>query len=80
MAVQQSDTQIAVTITDKSPDSPGQITIYLTPAPNPSLAGWVTTDVQGGVTKVEVSDLERPEKLSRKLFEREKLFLKSIQQ
>ncbi|MFY0615328.1 MAG: outer-membrane lipoprotein carrier protein LolA [Hyphomicrobiaceae bacterium] len=79
MAVEQSDTQIAITLTDKSPDSPGQITIYLKPGPEPALAGWVTTDVQGGVTKVEVHNLARPEKLDRKLFKRERLFMKSIQ-
>jgi outer membrane lipoprotein carrier protein len=79
MAVEQSATQIAVTITDKSPDSPGQITIYITPAPDSKLAGWVTTDVQGGVTKVLVSNLKRPEKLDRNLFVREKIFMKSIQ-
>jgi outer membrane lipoprotein-sorting protein len=79
MAVEQSKQQIAVTITDKSPDSPGQITIYLTPEPASELAGWVTTDVQGGVTKVVVSNLDRPEKLNHKLFEPEKLFMKSIQ-
>lgn len=75
MAVEQSDTQVAVTITDKSPDSPGQITVYLTPTPNPELAGWVTTDVQGGVTKVKVENIERPEKLDKKLFVREKIFV-----
>lgn len=79
MAVQQSDTQIAVTLTDKNPDAPGEITVYLTAGPQPQLAGWVTTDVQGGVTKVEVNNLSRPEKLSKKLFQREKLFIKSIQ-
>lgn len=79
MAVEQTNSQIAVTITDKSPDSPGQITIYLTNEDNPALAGWVTTDVQGGVTKVAVTKLERPAKLSAKLFKRQKLFMKSIQ-
>lgn len=79
MAVQQSDTQIAVTLTDKNPDAPGEITVYLSAGPQPELAGWVTTDVQGGVTKVEVKNLSRPEKLSKKLFQREKLFMKSIQ-
>ena len=79
MAVQQSDTQIAVTLTDKNPDAPGEITVYLTAGPEPELAGWVTTDVQGGVTKVEVNDLSRPDRLSKKLFQREKLFIKSIQ-
>lgn len=79
MAVQQSDTQIAVTLTDKNPDAPGEITVYLTAGPDTELAGWVTTDVQGGVTKVEVKNLSRPEKLSKKLFQREKLFMKSIQ-
>ena len=79
MAVEQSENQIAVTLTDKSPDSPGQITIYLAEPSTPTLAGWVTTDLQGGVTKVEVNDLQRPEKLDDKLFQRHKLFMKSIQ-
>ncbi len=79
MAVQQSDTQIAVSLTDKNPDASGQITVYLKPGPEPSLAGWVTTDLQGGVTKVEVNNLSRPEKMNKKLFRREKLFIKSIQ-
>jgi outer membrane lipoprotein-sorting protein len=79
MAVQQSDTQIAVSLTDKNPDAPGQITVYLKPGPEPTLAGWVTTDLQGGVTKVEVNNLSRPEKMNKKLFRREKLFMKSIQ-
>ncbi|MBU2532943.1 MAG: outer membrane lipoprotein carrier protein LolA [Alphaproteobacteria bacterium] len=79
MDVQQSDEQVAVTLTDKSPDAPGQITIYLKAQPAHELAGWVTTDVQGGVTKVTVSELDRPEKLDQKLFVREKLFMRSIQ-
>lgn len=79
MAVEQSATQIAVSLTDKNPDSVGQITVYLKPGPEPTLAGWVTTDLQGGVTKVKVSNLSRPEKLSKRLFQREKLYLKSIQ-
>ena len=71
--------QIAVTLTDKSPDAPGQITVYLARGETPELAGWVTTDMQGGVTKVEVSDLSRPDSLKKELFERRKLFMKSIQ-
>ncbi|MGI9477426.1 MAG: LolA family protein [Hyphomicrobiaceae bacterium] len=80
MAVEQSATQIAVTLTDKSPDSPGQITIYLKAGAQPVLAGWVTTDVQGGVTKVEVHNLARPEKLDRRLFKREQMFMNTEQQ
>jgi len=78
MAVDQNEHQIAVTLTDKSPDSPGEITIYLSRQPAPELAGWITTDVQGGVTKVQVSNLNRPETLDKKLFVREKLFMKQI--
>ena len=78
LAVQHSDQQIAVTLTDKSPDAPGQITVYLARGETPELAGWVTTDMQGGVTKVEVSDLSRPDRLRKELFERKKLFMDSI--
>lgn len=79
LAVEQSPHQIAVTITDKDPDAPGQITVYLARGEAPELAGWVTTDMQGGVTKVEVSDLSRPASLKKELFERQKFFMKSIQ-
>ncbi len=80
LAVEQSREQVVVTISDKDPDAPGQITIYLRAQPAVELAGWVTRDVQGGVTKVEVSDLTRPDNLDAKLFEREKLFLRSLRQ
>ena len=79
LAVKQSEHQIAVTLTDKSPDAPGQITVYLARGETPELAGWVTTDRQGGVTKVVVSDRSRPDSLKKELFERRKLFMKSIQ-
>jgi outer membrane lipoprotein-sorting protein len=79
LAVDQSPQQIAVTITDKDPDAPGQITVYLARGDAPELAGWVTTDMQGGVTKVEVSGLSRPASLSKELFERQKIFMKTIQ-
>ena len=70
LAVERSETQIAVAIADKNPDSTGQITVYLAVSPKVELAGWVTTDVQGGVTRVEVGNLTRPDKLDRKLFNR----------
>ena len=79
LAVEQTDAQIAVTLTDKSPDAPGQITVYLAKGQDTELAGWVTTDMQGGVTKVEVSDLSRPDTLKKELFTRQKLFMNSIQ-
>ncbi len=79
LAVEQTDAQIAVTLTDKSPDAPGQITVYLAKGQATELAGWVTTDMQGGVTKVEVSDLSRPDSLKKELFTRQKLFMNSIQ-
>ena len=78
LAVEQTDAQIAVTLTDKSPDAPGQITVYLAKGQDTELAGWVTTDMQGGVTKVEVSDLSRPDTLKKELFTRHKLFMNSI--
>lgn len=79
LAVDHSEHQIAVTLTDKSPDAPGQITVYLARGETPELAGWVTTDMQGGVTKVEVSELTRPDNMKKDLFTRRKLFMNSIQ-
>ena len=79
LAVEQSPTQIAVSLADKDPDAPGEITIYLAVNPKIELAGWVTRDIQGGVTTVRVSNLQRPVKLQASLFQRNKLFLKAIE-
>ena len=72
--VQESEESISLTLTDKDPDAPGQITVILTKQPDLELAGWVTADAQGLETRVDVSSLSRPEKLDAKLFKRKLFF------
>ena len=80
-ALAQENGRITLTLSDKDPDATGSITIHMTEVGDEvELAGWATLDAQGLKTEVEVSDLTRPEKLDNKLFVREKLFVKGLQQ
>lgn len=66
--VQQADDQLVLGIQDKSPDTPGRIKLILATKPSVELKEWVTTDAQGLDTRIEVSELARPEKLDENLF------------
>ncbi|MGI9424811.1 MAG: LolA family protein [Hyphomicrobiaceae bacterium] len=78
--VQESAETVSLTLTDKDPDAPGQITVILTRQPQLELAGWITSDAQGLETRVDVSGLSRPEKLDKKLFKRETFFQDAFKQ
>ena len=78
--VEHSPEAISVTLADKDPDAAGQLTVILTKQPEITLAGWITYDAQGLQTKVDVSQLSRPEKLDSKIFERKQLFKDAVQQ
>lgn len=73
--VQESDDQIVVALRDKSPDAPGAIKLLLTKAPELELKEWVTTDAQGLDTRVQISELDKGEKLDAKLFKIEAVSL-----
>ncbi len=66
--VQESDDQLVVALRDKSPDAPGKIKLYMTKAPELELKEWLTTDAQGLDTRVEISQLDKSEKLDARLF------------
>jgi outer membrane lipoprotein-sorting protein len=68
MEVQESEDLIIVGLEDKSPDSPGQIRLFLTTKPDLELKEWVTRDAQGLNTRVEVSDLAKSVDLDGSLF------------
>ena len=53
--VQEADDLIVVAAEDKSPDTPGQIKLFLSTKPTLELKEWVTTDAQGLDTRVELS-------------------------
>lgn len=78
--VEHSPEAISVTLSDKDPDAAGQLTVILTRQPEVTLAGWVTYDAQGLQTKVDVSDLTKPEKLESSLFKRKEFFKDAVKQ
>jgi len=78
--VSELNGEIILTMSDKDPDVAGAITVLLRSVPTVELMGWATTDGQGLRTVVSLTELSVPEKLDDKLFEREKLYVKGIQQ
>lgn len=68
MQLEDSDETLVVALQDKSPDSPGKIKLLLTKKPTFQLKEWTTLDAQNLETKVEVSDLSKPDKIDPDLF------------
>jgi outer membrane lipoprotein-sorting protein len=66
--VQEADDLIVISLRDKSPDAPGAIKLFMAKKPALELKEWVTTDAQGGTTRVEVSELNKTEVIDDKLF------------
>ena len=77
--VQEAEDLVIVTLQDKSPDAPGQITLFLSKAPQLQLKEWVTVDAQGLQTRVQLSNVDTTENLDPALFKRENLTLKKFQ-
>jgi outer membrane lipoprotein-sorting protein len=71
--VQEADDLIVISLKDKSPDAPGAIKLFLAKKPTLELKEWVTSDAQGGSTRVEVSELNKTEAIDDKLFVKEML-------
>ena len=80
LQVEHSPEAVSVTLADKDPDASGQLTVILTRQPDVALAGWITYDAQGLQTKVDVSQLTKPDKLKAELFKRKEFFKDGIQQ
>jgi len=68
ISVQESEDMIVLALEDRSPNTPGQIKLFLTTKPALELKEWVTRDAQGLDTRVEVSDLTKSIELDRNLF------------
>lgn len=66
--VQEADDLIVLALTDKSPDTPGTIKLFMSKSPQLELKEWVTTDAQGLDTRVQVSGLDTTEQLDVKMF------------
>jgi outer membrane lipoprotein-sorting protein len=71
--VQEADDLIVLSLRDKSPDAPGVIKLFLAKKPTLELKEWVTTDSQGGNTRVEVSELNRADPIEDSLFVKQML-------
>jgi outer membrane lipoprotein-sorting protein len=69
--VQEADDLIVISLKDKSPDAPGAIKLFLAKKPTLELKEWVTSDAQGGNTRVELSELNKTEAVDDKLFVKE---------
>ncbi len=59
--VQEVDDLVIVMLGDKSPEIAGKIRLFFTKKPTLELKEWVTTDTQGGDTRVELSELIKTE-------------------
>lgn len=68
MEVQEADDMIVLAIEDKDPNSSGRIKLFLATKPSLELKEWVTTDPQGLDTRVELTQLTKPEELDANLF------------
>jgi outer membrane lipoprotein-sorting protein len=68
MEVQESEDLLVVGLIDKSPDTPGQIKLFLSTKPTLELKEWVTKDAQGLDTRVQVSDLTKSGEIDASLF------------
>lgn len=79
LEVQEVDDLIIVSVADKSPDVPGKIRLFLGKKPGLELREWVTTDVQGTDTRIELADTTRPADVDESLFKIEAVGLSKIQ-
>lgn len=66
--LKESDDQIVIELLDKNPKIAGGIKLFFEKKPELRLKEWITTDVQGLKTRIELVSLEKVKKLSSKLF------------
>jgi outer membrane lipoprotein-sorting protein len=57
VGVEQQERSLAVTLEDKSGDTPGQIKLNFDTEPELKLKQWVITDAQGLATSVMINDV-----------------------
>lgn len=80
LELQEADDLVILSLQDKSPDAPGKIRLFLTRKPAMELKEWVTTDAQGGDTRVELGDLVKTEDLEVGMFKIPAIALERLQQ
>jgi len=59
--VKEVDDVIVIALQDRSPDNPGRIKLYLAKKPALELKEWITTDAQGLDTRIELTEVTKPE-------------------
>ena len=80
LELQEAEDIVIVALQDKNPDAPGKIRLFLTRKPHLELKEWVTTDAQGGDTRVELGDLVKTEELDVGMFKIPSIALERLQQ
>jgi outer membrane lipoprotein-sorting protein len=66
--IQSADDLVVLALQDKNPDTPGRIKLFFAAKPDFELKEWVTLDAQGLETRVEVSELNKTDKIDEGLF------------
>jgi outer membrane lipoprotein-sorting protein len=68
LEVGETDDRIVVALQDRSPDTQGQIKLFLQKRPSVDLKEWITTDSQGLDTRIELTEFAKADALDPKLF------------
>ena len=68
LEVKEVDDVIVLALQDRNPDNPGRIKLFLSKKPNLELREWITTDMQGLDTRVELIEVTKTESLDPALF------------
>jgi outer membrane lipoprotein-sorting protein len=79
LEVTDIDDVVIVALQDKSPDAPGRIKLFLAKKPGLELKEWITTDSQGLDTRIELTEISKPEPLDPALFKPSPLALQKLQ-
>ncbi len=65
---QESDDLIILLLQDRNPDAPGRVQLFFVKQPELDLKEWVVQDPQGLETRVEVSRLNKKDKIDPEIF------------
>ena len=78
--VKEVDDVIVLALQDRNPDNPGRIKFFLAKKPNLELKEWITTDSQGLDTRVELTEVNKTDKLDPGLFKAKRLIFQKLNQ
>lgn len=67
--VQETEDSIAIAFEDKSAEASSRIKLFLATKPNLQMRAWITKDVQGFDTRIDLTDITKIEGLDPALFD-----------